>query len=127
MNQAQAYNAYKQNEVYTASKVKLVVMLYDGAIKNLKLAEVAINEKNIEKTNEYIKKAQDIIIEFMNTLNFEQGGQIANDLYKLYDYLYYRLIRANIDKDIEAVGEVRRFLEELRDAWAQLWLKEMRE
>lgn len=126
MNQAQAYNTYKQNEVYTASKVKLVVMLYDGAIKNLKLAEVAINEKNIEKTNEYIKKAQDIIIEFMNTLNFEQGGQIANDLYKLYDYLYYRLIRANIDKDIEAIGEVRRFLEELRDAWAQLWLKEMK-
>ena len=120
MNQAQAYNAYKQNEVYTASKVKLVVMLYDGAIKNLKLAEVAISEKNIEKTNEYIKKAQDIIIEFMNTLNFEQGGQIANDLYKLYDYLYYRLIRANIDKDIEAIREVRRFLEELRDAWAQL-------
>jgi len=120
MNQAQAYNAYKENEVYTASKIKLVVMLYDGAIKNLKLAEIAINEKNIEKTNEYIKKAQDIIIEFMNTLNFEQGGQIASDLYKLYDYLYYKLVRANIDKDIDAIREVKRFLEELRDAWAQI-------
>ncbi|TJX66278.1 flagellar export chaperone FliS [Soehngenia saccharolytica] len=120
MNQAQAYNAYKENEVYTASKTKLVVMLYDGAIKNLKLAEIAINEKNIEKTNECIKKSQDILIEFMNTLNFEQGGKIAEDLYKLYDYLYFRLVRANIDKDIDAIREVKRFLEELRDAWAQL-------
>jgi len=120
MNQSQAYNAYKQNEVYTASKVKLVIMLYDGAIKNLKLAEIAINENKIEKANECIKKAQDIILEFMNTLNFEQGGQIATDLYKLYDYLYFRLVRANVDKDIEGVKEVKRFLEELRDAWAQI-------
>jgi flagellar protein FliS len=95
-------------------------MLYDGAIKNLRLAEIAINEKKIEKANECIKKTQDIILEFMNTLNFEQGGQIATDLYKLYDYLYFRLVRANIDKDIAGIKEVKRFLEELRDAWAQI-------
>lgn len=121
MNQANAYNAYKNNEVMTASRTKLVVMLYDGAIKNLKLAEYAIREKKIEKTNEHIKKAQDIIAEFMSTLNFEQGGEIALNLHQLYEYMYNKLIRANIDKDLVTVAEVKGYLEELRETWLQIW------
>ena len=120
MNQANAYNAYKNNEVMTASRTKLVVMLYDGAIKNLKLAEFALRENKIEKTNECLKKAQDIIAEFMSTLNFEQGGDIALNLQQLYEYMYFKLVRANIDKDLEAVGEVKGYLEELREAWLQI-------
>lgn len=120
MNQANAYNAYKNNEVMTASRTKLVVMLYDGAIKNLKLAEFALEEKKVEKVNEHLKKTQDIIAEFMSTLNFEQGGEIALNLQQLYEYMYHKLIRANIDKDIEAVREVRGYLKELRDTWLQI-------
>lgn len=120
MNQANAYNAYKNNQVMAASKSKLVIMLYDGAIKNLKLAEIALQEKQIEKVNTYLKKTQDIIAEFMSTLNFEAGGDIAKNLYQLYEYMYNKLIRANIDKDAEGIIEVKKYLEELRDTWAQI-------
>lgn len=120
MNQAYAYNAYKNNQVMTASKPKLMIMLYDGAIKNLKLAELALEDKEIEKVNTYLKKTQDIIVEFMSTLNFEAGGEIADNLYALYEYMYNRLVRANIDKDKEVIIEVRKYLEELRDTWTQI-------
>lgn len=118
--QAQGKNIYQTNQVVTASPNKLLIMLYDGAIKNLRLAELSLNEKNLEKTNKYLTKTQDIITEFMLTLDFEVGGELAKNLYKLYEYMNYRLIRANIDKDIEPIQEVRKYLEELRDTWIQI-------
>jgi flagellar protein FliS len=120
MNQANAYNAYKNNEVMSASKSKLILMLYDGAIRYLKLAEIAVAEKKIEKTNDNIKKAQDILTEFMSTLDFQQGGLIADSLYQLYEYMYKRLLRANIDKEASGIVEVRGYLEELRETWAKI-------
>ena len=123
MNHAYANNAnnvYKQNQVMTAPKKKLLIMLFDGAIKNLKLAELSIESKEIEKTNTYLTKTQDIISELMVTLNFEAGGDIARNLYQLYEYMYNRLIRANIDKDVAAVIEVKNFMEELRDTWSRI-------
>lgn len=118
--QAQAYNVYKTNQVMTAPPKKLVIMLYDGAIKNLKLAEIALEENDIAQKNTCLKKAQDIITELMTTLNYEAGGDIAKNLYQLYDYMLRRLIRANIDKDVEPIKEVIKYLEELRDAWSQI-------
>lgn len=120
MDHAYAKNVYRNNQVLTAPKKKLVIMLYDGAIKNLKLAEIATEDKNLEDINRYLIKAQDIIMELMNTLNFEAGGDIAKNLYQLYDYMYFKLVRANIDKDVENIIEVKRYMEELRDAWAQI-------
>lgn len=120
MNQAYARDIYKKNQVNTAPKKKLLIMLYDGAIKNLNLAEVALREKKFENTNKYMIKAQDILSELMITLDFDKGGDIANNLYQLYDYMYNRLVRGNIDKDIEAVVEVREYMKELRDTWAQI-------
>ncbi|MPW24786.1 flagellar export chaperone FliS [Alkalibaculum sp. M08DMB] len=120
MNHTYANNVYKNNQVMTAPKKKLLLMLYDGAIKNLKQAELSITNKEIEKVNTNLTKAQDIIAELMSTLNFEVGGDIAKNLHQLYDYMYVKLIRANIDKDIDAVVEVKKFMEELRDTWAQL-------
>lgn len=117
---ASAGNAYKSNEVLTAPKKKLVVMLYDGAIKNLKLAKLAIAEKNIEKTNNAIIKTQNILAEFMSTLNFDDGGEIASSLMSLYQYMYDRTIRANIDKDSGIIDEIIGMLEELRDTWSRI-------
>lgn len=117
---ANASNAYKSNQVTTASRTKLVVMLYDGAIRNLKLAKLSIGDKNIEKTNTCIIKTQRILSEFMSTLNFEEGGDIAKNLMALYQYMYQRTIRANIDKDTEILDEVIGYLEELREAWSQI-------
>lgn len=120
MNHAYANNQYKNNQVMTAPKKKLLIMLFDGAIKNLKLAELSIESKDIEKTNTYLTKTQNIISELMLTLNFDAGGDIAKNLYQLYEYMYNRLIRANIDKDVAVVIEVKNFMEELRDTWEQI-------
>lgn len=120
MNQAYARNTYQNNQVMAAPQKKLIIMLYDGAIKNLKFSIKYMEEKNIEKTNIYILKAQDIISEFMITLDFKKGGEIASSLYSLYDYMYNTLVRANIDKDIDKVKEVIKYLEELRDTWMQI-------
>lgn len=120
MNHAYARQAYQNNQVTTAPQKKLIIMLYDGAIKNLKLAKMAMEEKQIEKINTHLVKAQDIIMELMTTLNFEAGGEIAKNLHQLYDYMYTKLIRANIDKDIDVINEVEKYMKELRDAWAQI-------
>ena len=115
-----AQNVYRNNQVSTAPKKKLLIMLYDGAIKNLKLAEKAIEEKNYEVSNTNIVKTQDIIMEFMHTLDFEAGGEVAQNLNQLYDYMYRKLISANINKEVDGLIEVRKYLEELRDTWSRI-------
>lgn len=120
MNHAYAKDTYKNNQILTAPQNKLVVMLYDGAIRNLKLSKIEMENKDLNKVNEYLQKTQDIVFELMNTLNLEVGGDVAKNLYSLYDYMYSRLIEANIKKDLEIINEIQGFLEELRDAWAQI-------
>ena len=117
---ANADNAYKNNQVMGAPQKKLIIMLYDGAIRNLKLAKIAMNEKNIEKANNTIIKAQNIILELMSTLNFEAGGEIAKNLHALYQYMYEKTIAANIEKNPDHADEVIKFLEELKEVWEQI-------
>lgn len=122
MNNAYAKNAYMNNQVNTAPQNKLIVMLYDGAIRNLKLTELLLDEEkySIEEVNNALVKAQNIIFELMATLNREAGGEVADNLYSLYDFMYNKLVRANIDKDKEAVTLVRSYMEELRESWASI-------
>ena len=114
-NTANAFAAYQENSVLTASSGKLLLMLYDGAIKFLKFAKISINDQNIEATNKYLKKAQRIITEFMCTLNMDI--EISKSLYSLYEYMNYRLMQANIKKDNAMIDEVLDMLIELRDTW----------
>lgn len=118
MQQRNAQNIYKQNQILNASPKKLIVLLYDGCIKNLKLAEISIAEKNIEQANNALIKAQDIVAELAGTLNKDQGGQIAEDLSDIYEYLMTKLIEANRSKDVTIIQKNREMLEELREAWA---------
>ena len=117
---ANADNAYKNNQVMGAPQKKLIIMLYDGAIRNLKLAKIAMNDKNIEKANNTIIKAQNIIVELMSTLNFEAGGDIAKNLHALYQYMYEKTIAANVEKNPDHADEVIKFLEELKEVWEQI-------
>jgi flagellar protein FliS len=114
-NTSNAYAVYQQNNVLMAPKEKLLLMLYDGAIKFLRFARVAIDEKDIQKSNNYILKTQDIITELMVTLNMDI--EISKSLYSLYDYMKYRLVEANIHKDKEQIDEVIGMLTELRETW----------
>ncbi len=120
MNRSYAKNTYVNNQILTAPQNKLVLMLYDGILKDLRLAEKFIKDNNLSEVNKYLLKSQDIIMELMNTLNFDQGGEIAEGLHQLYDYMYMSLIRANIDKDLDKILEVKKLMEELRDTWAQI-------
>ena len=112
-------NQYKQNSVLTASPETILIMLYDGAINFLLRAKIAIEEKNIEQTHTYITKTQKIIREFMDTLDMDTGGDMAQNLYRLYDYLHYRLVQANIKKDTEMIDEVLGHLRSLKQTWEE--------
>lgn len=115
-----AHQQYKQVQVKTANKEKLVIMLYQGCIKFLRLAKKGVENDDIEQSNNYIIKSQDIIRELMNTLDMERGGQIANNLYQLYDYMNRTLIEANINKDREKIEIVENMMLELLDSWKQI-------
>ena len=115
-----AHKQYKQVQVKTANKGKLVIMLYQGCVKFLRLAKKSIKEEKIEDANNYIIRSQDIIRELMNTLDMEKGGEIANNLYQLYDFMNRKLIEANVNKDIEKIEVVEDMMLELLDSWKQI-------
>jgi flagellar protein FliS len=110
---------YQKTQIETASPEKILIMLYDGAIQFLNKAKVGIGNSNIEETHNNIIGAQRIIAEFMNTLDIENGGDVAKNLYSLYEYLHYRLIQANIKKDVEIIEEVLVHLKDLKNTWEQ--------
>lgn len=116
--QTAAYNAYKQNSVTTASPGELTLMLYNGCLKFLEKAKVAITDKNIEERNYYIQRAQAIIAEFMSTLNTDI--EISNQMLPLYEYMNRRLTEANIQNDITIVEEVEGLVTEFRDTWKEV-------
>jgi len=127
---AQGYaRTYRANAVLTASPGQLVLMLYDGALKALAIAQVAFDrpEEDFHRIgiiNEQILKAQAIINELQSGLNFEIGGEFAKTMHRLYDYHYRRSLEANLRKQVGPVIEVERLLRELRDAWAEMLSKQ---
>lgn len=114
------YNQYKQTQISTATQGRLIVMLYEGAIKFLKIAQENMTPKKYEIVNTNIQKAQDIISELMTSLNMDQGGDIAKNLLSLYVYFKKRLLEANMKKDAAILDEVIVLLTQLCDAWEQI-------
>jgi flagellar protein FliS len=110
--------AYKNNSIQTASPAELTLMLYDGAIKFCNIALGAIENGDIQKANTNIIKAENIITEFRATLDFKYP--VAKDFELVYDYIYRRLIDANIHKDAEALTEALGYIREMRDTWKEV-------
>ena len=117
MSYNNAFNQYKENSIQTASPEELTLMLYNGLVKFIMQAQMHVVEKNIEKANNSIIKAQNIIVEFQTTLDMRYS--ISNDLMKIYDYMHHRLVEANVKKDKGILEEVLGYAKELRDTWAQ--------
>lgn len=113
-----AHQAYKQNSVSTASPGELTLMLYNGCLKFLGKAKIAIQDKNIEEKNLNMQKAQNIIKELMVTL--KPDYDIANQMMAMYEYMNRRLIEANIKNDIGIVEEVEGYVIEFRDTWKEV-------
>ncbi|MCD6363809.1 MAG: flagellar export chaperone FliS [Synergistetes bacterium] len=120
-----AYEQYRQMQIQTAKPEQLLLMLYDGAINFLKKAKVAIEEKNIEEAHTSLIRAQDILAELMSSLNMDVG-EIALNLFRLYEYMHYRLVEANVRKDIEPIDEVLGLFQGLKEAWEEA-IKKLRE
>jgi len=111
----QVYQQYKRTSVETSPPGKLLLMLYNGCIRNIEHARIAIKEKNPGLAHEQIVKAQDIIIELMATLNMDYD--ISQRLLSVYDYIYNQMVEANIKKDVELLDEIQVFLVDLRNTW----------
>lgn len=110
---------YKKNQIETATPEEILIMLYEGAIRFLMLAKKAHTTNDIEKYNKCLLKSQAIIREFMDSLDMEVGGEMAINLYRLYEYLHYRLVQANIKKDIAMIDEVLDHLRSLKSTWEE--------
>ena len=108
---------YRQTAVTTQSKGRLIVMLYDSAIKFLKKAVEEIENKNYEAKGEYINKAKDIINELNVVLDVDAAPEMATNLRKLYLFMRKHLNEANVKCDSQGVREVIKLLEELNSGW----------
>lgn len=114
------FEEYKKTQIATANQGKLIVMLYDGAIKFINIAIDNMNPRTYDIVNNNIIKAQDIITELLLSLNMKEGGEIAQNLFNLYLYFKKTLLEANIKKDAEILRGVVKLLKELRDAWDKI-------
>jgi len=114
--------SYRETQIKTATPGKLVLMLYDGAIRHLNQALQDMREENrrYDSISNSLIKAQDIITELMISLDFDRGGEIAKNLFGLYVFMNRRLLDGNIRKDSAPVEEVKTLLSELRGAWAEV-------
>ncbi len=115
-----AANAYMQTHVTTTTPGHLVVLLYDGAITFLEQAKEEIQARNYAKKGILISQALDIIAELDGSLNTDKGGEIAQNLHKLYLYCSTRLLQANLKMDIGLVNEVIGILSSFRSAFSEI-------
>ena len=123
MSYQNAYSAYQKNNISTASQGRLVVLLYEGAIKHLNSARNLLGENaklkpnQIEQFGIHIQKAQAIITELQVSLDMEKGGEIAKNLMSLYLYFNEELLSANINQNKEEIDSVIKMLSDLAEAW----------
>ena len=110
-----------ETSVSTASPHQLIVLLFDGAISAIKIAKEALNSNQVELRGTSISKAIDIIRNGLQvSVSTEQGGDLAEKLIALYEYMTRRLLHANLKSDKGALNEVETLLDELRSAWVQI-------
>lgn len=116
-----AAEAYKRQQVMTATPEALTLMLYNGCLRFLSEGMKALEEKKYEAANTALQKSQKIINEFRMTLKMEY--EISKQLMPLYDYCYDRIFIGNLKSDLAPLKEAQTIMTELRDAWAQAMKK----
>lgn len=115
-------NQYRSVQIETASQEQLIMLLYEHAIRAVQIAREAMPIKKYDTVSNNIIKAQDIVTELMVSLRMDVGP-IAQNLYRVYDYLNNRLIEANMKKDVKMLEEVETHLSELKTAWDDAFRK----
>ena len=114
-------DAYKETHIKTASGGKLILMIYNEAVRQLDIALEVIEKdgNNLESASNSIIKTQDLITELIVSLDFEKGGEIANSLFSLYMFFNKQLMEANMNKDVVILKNIRTYLVDLKSAWTQ--------
>lgn len=116
--QQNAYAQYKNNKILAASGPELTLMLYDGAIKFLNMADFAIEKNDIQKAHDNIMKTEKIIEYLRNTLDMKYP--VAQDFENMYSYISRRLVEANMTKDKEIIEEINGHMHAIRDTWVEV-------
>lgn len=112
--------AYRKTTVITADPGKLVLMCYEGAIDQLKIAIMKYREKDYEAKFKALTKATNLIDELLYSLDFEKGGDISRHLQAIYNYMTARILQADVNRDIDGIDEVIGLLTELLSAWKEI-------
>lgn len=122
MDKKYPVQAYRNTQIKTANQGTLIVMLYDGATKFIANAIESLKETppQLDKISNDIIKAQDIVTELMVSLDFDKGGEIAKNLFKLYVFINRQLLEANIKKDTTPLAEVKDLLSDLKEVWVEV-------
>lgn len=116
-----ALNSYKETKVTTATQSKLIIMLYDEAIKRIDIAiEATISKKPRDVSHNAYVKAQDCISELMVSLDLEKGGEIAQNLFSIYTYFNRELLTANTTGETDKAKDVLVMMKELRESWVAI-------
>ncbi|MDE1463533.1 flagellar export chaperone FliS [Spartinivicinus poritis] len=117
-NQLKQYQAVnRETGIIDADPHKLIQLLIDGALERLLTAKGHIERQEIEEKNRFINKAIEIIGGLRSFLNKEQGGEVAENLFSLYEYMEFRLFEANASNSPELVEEVITLLREVKTGW----------
>jgi flagellar protein FliS len=116
-NRMNATHLYQETTVTTQNRGKLIVLLYDGAIKFLRQAILNLSSDDYPAKARNLRKAQDIILELNTVLDMESGGEVAQNLRSLYNFMNRQLTQANIKNDREMIQDVIRLLETLNQSW----------
>ena len=111
---------YLKNQVMSASPNKLIEMLMEAGIKNIRLGILALETKQVVKAGEYLIKAQDIVSELRYSVNSEIDSEIPDQLIQLYDFMYNQLVIGNVDQDVQVLQGVQEMLSDLLETWKTL-------
>ncbi|HLR65148.1 MAG TPA: flagellar export chaperone FliS [Pseudogracilibacillus sp.] len=122
---AKQLQTYQDNAVTTASGPQLTMMLYNGCIKFINQAKSALENNDFENKNYYIQRAQDIVQEFMITL--DQTVEISQQMMPLYEYIYHQLQQANIKNEMKYLDEALEYVTDFRDTWKEVMLRVARD
>jgi flagellar protein FliS len=110
---------YQTMQIMSSKPEKLILMLYDGALRFIQVATKALEQNDIEQAHKNLIKTQNILIELMTSLDLEKGGDIAFNLFRIYEFMHFTLVQANVKKNPEPVRRISAQLKTLRDSWAQ--------
>jgi flagellar secretion chaperone FliS len=113
----QSPNAYLESEILTADPIQLTKIVYDLGVTSLQRARQCCRAGDIAGRGKHVNKTLDVLVELSQSLDFEQGGEIAKNYARLYDYCQRRLLQAHVEQSEHMLAEVQHLLEELREAW----------